>query len=95
MRRRARPRRSPGRGSQLRLLLGVVQRLSAEAWTVDELAEALGVTRRTIWRVLVAVRGARLPLVGGRDPHGPAWRYRLRPFWWEATEGTTTKRRAG
>ncbi len=86
MRRRGRARRSPGRGSQLRLLLGVLRRLTAGDVTVTELAEALGVTRRTIWRVLVAVRGARLPLVGGRDPHGPAWRYRLGPGWWDAIE---------
>ncbi len=79
-------RRSPGRGSQLRLLLGVLRRLTAGDVTVTDLAEALRVHRRTIWRVLVAVRGARLPLVGGRDPHGPAWRYRLRPGWWDATE---------
>lgn len=82
--RRRRPRRSTGRGAQLQLLLAVVRRLTADPVTVDDLAETRRVHRRTAWRVLATMRAARLPLVAGRDPQGPAWRYRLRRGWWEA-----------
>jgi len=74
-----RTRRHKARGAQLRFALAVLGRLTTSAATVAELSEALAVHRRTIWRVLAAMRAVGLPILAGRDPQGPEFRYRLAP----------------
>lgn len=78
------PRRRPAhRGAQLRKLLGMLRRLTADYWTVDELAEDLGVTRRTAWRYLAAIR-AQCPLEQARgEGRDHATYYRLPRRWWD------------
>src|SRR5207245_1115335 len=61
-------RRHKGRRAQLRLALAVLARLNTSGATVAELSEALAVHRRTIWRVLAAMRAVGLPILAGRDP---------------------------
>jgi predicted DNA-binding transcriptional regulator YafY len=81
---RARVRVHKRRGAQLRLALAVLARLEGQHATVTDLSEALGVHRRTIWRVLAEIRAAGLPLLAGREPAGPEFRYRLRAGWLRA-----------
>lgn len=79
-------RRSPrgSRGAQLRLLLGMLRRLTADDWTPDELAEDLGICRRTAWRYLAAIR-AQCPLECARERGvGGVSSYRLPRRWWGA-----------
>lgn len=85
MRRRP-PRRTSGRGEQLRLLLATITRLTADYWTVDELAAELHVGRRTVLRVLRELRGGGLPVQSelGQDAEHPrTLAHRLRARWWE------------
>jgi hypothetical protein len=58
-----RPGRVPprGRGHVLSLIVDTLRRLTSDHWTVYELAEDLGVTTRTVWRVLAAMRRGGLP----------------------------------
>ena len=73
---RRRRRRFTGRGNQLRLLLEVMRRLTTDEWTVDELTEDLGIHRRTVWRIIAALR-ATCALECSRQDHGRASWYRL------------------
>lgn len=77
-----RTRQGKRRGAQLRLLLAMLRRLTADDWTVDELAEDLGVCRRSAWRYLAAIR-AQCPLERVRGENG-ASHFRLPRRWWEA-----------
>lgn len=80
------PRRTQGRGEQLRLLIAVITRLTAAYWTIDELAADLRVGRRTILRVLRELRGAGLPVESeaGHDvEHARTLTHRLSARWWE------------
>jgi predicted DNA-binding transcriptional regulator YafY len=53
----------------------------ADDWTARELADELGVSVRTTWRLLAAVRAVGLPLERQRD--GVRTWYRLQRRWWE------------
>lgn len=75
------------RGAQLRLLLDMLRRLAAGAWTPDALAADLHISRRTVLRILAEFRGAgildSLPDPLGLEAHVRVVRHvhRLRPDW--------------
>lgn len=67
----------------LRLLLATLRRLTTDSWTVYELAEDLGVDKRTVWRVVAAIR-AQCPLDCQRGVgQDRASYYRLPRRWWD------------
>lgn len=76
-----RARHGKRRGAQLRVLLAILRRLTADDWSVDKLAEDLGVHRRTVWRVLAAIR-AQCPLESQRESGNRVSYYRLPRRWW-------------
>lgn len=80
------------RGAQLRLLLAVLRRLTADWWSVDELATDIGASRRTVWRALAPLRAEGLPLE--RVLETRVSYYRLAQRWWEpeASRMPTRKR---
>jgi predicted DNA-binding transcriptional regulator YafY len=65
----------------VRLAVRLLRLLTADGWTVYELADELGVSVRTTWRMLAAVRAVGLPLECQR--RGPRTWYRLPRRWWE------------
>jgi hypothetical protein len=84
---RRRRRRSGARGAVVALVVDTLMRLSRGWWTVDDLTADLGVSRRTMLRMLEALRDAGLPVVdapaGDRDVTR-ALAHHLARGWWSA-----------
>jgi predicted DNA-binding transcriptional regulator YafY len=63
------------------LIVAVLRRLTASWYTVDKLAADLGVSRRTILRVLSAIRQEGLPLESERQGQSKIVAHRLKRRW--------------
>jgi biotin operon repressor len=62
----------------------MLRRLTGDWWTVDELAADMAIHRRTVWRILRAIRREGLELQAARrDADHRVMSYRLRGRWWE------------
>ncbi len=86
-----------GRGRQLWLLLAVLRPLVHHWCTLEELIERVGVSRRTIWRVLAELRQAGiLRREMQLDARWTAY-FRLDETWWrlDATPRRTRTRSKG
>jgi predicted DNA-binding transcriptional regulator YafY len=86
------PSRHSDRGHQLRLLLAALRRLTTDWWRVEELAEDMGIGRRTAYRIVRELVAAELPLETIRE--GREVSYRLAQRWWERESATPRRGRA-